>query len=83
MSVEIKQVTTEDLRCMCDREGLVFEGCAEPQGWVEGINEMLTKAGILLNGSTLQNVSTFERDGLTCLLFDFEGAELSMGQLAM
>ena len=83
MSVEIKQITTDDLRRMEGREGLVFEGCAEPQGWVEGINEMLTKAGILLNGTTLQNVSTFERDGLTCLLFDFEGAKLSMGKLAM
>ena len=40
-------------------------------------------AGILLNGTTFQNVSSFERDGLTCLLFDFEGAELDVGKLAM
>lgn len=65
------------------REGLVFEGCAGPEDWVKGINETLTESGILLNGTTLRNVSTFELDGRTCLLFDFEGAELSKGKLAM
>ena len=74
---------SDDLRHISDREGLVFEGCAEPQGWAEGVNETLTEVGILLNGTTLRNMSTFKRDGLTCLLFDFEGAELRMGQLAM
>ena len=83
MSVEIKQITTDDLRRMEGREVLVFEGCAGPEDWVKGINETLTESGILLNGTTLQNVSTFERDGRTCLLFDFEGAELSVGKLAM
>ena len=83
MSVEIRQITTEDLRRMSDREGLVIEGCAGPEEWVKGINEMFTESGILLNGTTLQNVSTFERDGRTCLLFDFEGAELRVGKLAM
>ena len=74
---------SDDLRHISDRESLVFEGCAEPQGWAEGVNETPTEAGILLNGTTLRNVSSFKRDGLTCLLFDFEGAELRMGQLAM
>ena len=83
MSVEIKQVTTNELRRMEGREGIVFEGCADLPGWVDGINDTLTESGILLNGTTLQNVSSFERDGLTCLLFDFEGAELDVGKLAM
>ena len=83
MSVEIKQVATDDLRRMEGREGIVFEGCADLPGWVDGINETLTEAGILLNGTTFQNVSSFERDGLTCLLFDFEDAELDVGKLAM
>ena len=34
---------------------------------------MLTEEGILKNGSRLENVSAFEHDGLTNLLFPFEG----------
>lgn len=83
MSVEIKRVTTDDLRRMEGREGIVFEGCADLPGWVEGLNDTLTEDGILRNGTRLQNVSTFKRNGLTCLLFDFEGAELDVGKLAM
>ena len=82
-SVEIQEITTEALCQISDREGIVFEGCAELPGWVKGINDTLTEAGILLNGTRLEKVSTFKRDGLTCLFFDFEGAELNMGKLAI
>ena len=80
---EIKSITVDDLRRMESREGIVFEGCAGLQGWVDGITDELTQAGILLNGTQFQKVSTFQRDGLTCLLFDFEGAELDIGKFAM
>lgn len=83
MSTEIKKITTDDLRRMEGHEGIVFEGCADLQGWVDGLNDTLTEAGILRNGTKFQNVSTFERDGLTCLLFNFEGTELDVGKLAM
>ena len=79
----IREITPDELRKMNDREGIVFEGCADLSGWVEGINETLTNEGVLLNGSKLENVSSFHRDGLTCLLFDFEGAELNIGKFAM
>jgi hypothetical protein len=81
--ISIREITTNDLRGMNDREGIVFEGCADLPGWVEGINETLKNEGILLNGSKLENVSSFQRGGLTCLLFDFEGAELNIGKFAM
>ena len=83
MSVEIKQIAADNLRRMEGHEGIVFEGCADPQGWVDGLNDDLTKAGILLDGTKLQNVSSFQRDGGTCLFFDFEGVKLNMGKLAM
>jgi len=83
MNAEIRQIAADDLRRMEGREGIVFEGCADLPGWVDGINETLTEAGILLNGTTFRNVSAFKRDGLTCLLFDFEGAELDIGKFAM
>ncbi len=80
---EIKNITVNELRLMEDHEGLIFEGCAGLDGWVRGITDELTQAGILLNSTQFQNISTFEHDGLTCLLFDFEGAELDIGKLAM
>ena len=82
----IKQITTDDLRRRSDQEGLVLQGCGgDPQEWVDGINDLLTEAGILLNGSTFkaENVSVFQHGELTNMLFPFEGVELAVGKLAM
>ncbi len=80
----MKQITTDDLRQMEEQEGLIIQGCGgDLQAWVDGINELLTEEGVLQNGSRLEDVSTFQHNGLTNLLFSFEGAELVMGQLAM
>lgn len=81
----VKSITTNDLRRMEDQEGLIFQGCGgDPQEWVDGINDLLTEAGILLNGSTFkaENVSIFQHGGLTNMLFPFEGVELAVGKLA-
>ena len=82
----IKQITTDDLRRRSDQEGLVLQGCGgDPQEWVDGINDLLTEAGILLNGSTFQveNVSVFQHGELINMLFPFEGVELAVGKLAV
>ena len=80
----MQTITTDDLRKMEDQEGLILQGCGgDPQEWVDGINEMLTEAGILLDGSKFENVSSFQHEGMTCLLFPFEGAKLDMGKFAM
>ena len=82
----VKQITTDDLRHMEDKEGLILQGCGGPlQEWVDGINELFTEAGILLNGSTFQaeNVSVFQHGEVTNMLFPFEGVELAIGKLAM
>ena len=82
----VRQITTDDLRHMEDKEGLILQGCGgPPQEWVDGINDLLTEAGILLNASAFEteSVSSFQHDGVTCLLFPFEGVELDMGRLAM
>ena len=78
------QLSTDDLRRMEGREGLVLQGCGgDLREWVDGINGLLAEEGILQNGSRLTDVSVFQHDGLTNLLFSFEGAELDMGRLAM
>ena len=81
-----KLITTDDLRKMENREGLILQGCGGPaQEWVDGINGLLTEAGILLDGSVFraENVSVFQHDGLTNMLFPFENVKLDMGRLAM
>ena len=81
---EIKRITTEDLRHMDGQEGLILQGCGgDLQEWVDGINDLLTEAGILLDGSQFESVSVFQHQGLTNLLFPFDGAKLDAGKLAM
>ncbi len=80
----IREKATEDLRHMTDEEGLILQGCGgDLQEWVDGINELLTQEGILLNGSKFENAATFQHDGLTNLLLSFDGVQLNVGKLAM
>lgn len=82
--MSINTITTEDLRRMEGKEGLVLQGCGgDLQEWLDGINEMFTGAGILKDNTKFRDISSFENDGLTCLLYPFEDVKLNMGQLAM
>lgn len=82
--MSITTITTEDLRRMEEKEGLILQGCGgDLKEWVDGINEMLTEAGILKEGSRFGDVSTFQYGELTCLLFPFEDVKLEIGKLAM
>lgn len=82
MPVEI--LTTDDLRKMSDKEGLVFQGCGgDFQEWIDGVNEMLTDDGILLNGSKFEKVYVFKNGNYTNILYPFDDVELDMGKLAM
>lgn len=81
---KIRAITTDELRAMRDAEGLILQGCGGSlQEWVDGINQTLTEAGILLDGSQFKDAAYFERDGLTNLLLPFEGVKLDAGRLAM
>ena len=80
----IKKITTDDLRRMDGNEGLVLQGCGgELDEWVIGINDLLTEEGILLEGDTFKDVSVFEHDGLTDLLFSMDNVKLDIGKMAM
>ena len=83
--MSIMSITTEDLRQMEGQEGLILQGCGgDPQEWLDGINEMLTDAGILKNGSKFENISVFSHEDITNILFPFEDSvQLDMGKLAM
>ena len=80
----MRDITIDELRRMNDREGLILQGCGgDPQEWIDGFNEMLTDAGILRDGSRFSEVSRFEHDGLTNLLFHMDDVKLDGGKLAM
>ena len=83
--MSIQKISTEQLRRMGDREGLVLQGCGgDPQEWLDGINQILTEEGILKKGAGFEEVYSFQHDGLTCLLFPFkEDVEMDVGKLAM
>ena len=81
----INKIKAEDLRKMQGKEGLILQGCGgDPQEWVDGINNMLTEAGILLDNSKFTDVSVFENNGCTNILFPFdENVHAHTGKLAM
>ncbi len=82
--MKINTISSDDLRNMEDKEGLILQGCGgEPKEWVDGINQMLTEEEILLEGTEFQEVSVFEHDGQVCILYPFEDVKLDMGKLAM
>ena len=82
--MNIKNITEDDLRCMVDKEGLILQGCGgNPKEWVDGINQMFTEEGILLEGTEFTEVSVFEHDGLACILYPFEDVKLAMCRLAV
>lgn len=69
---------------MNGKEGLILQGCGgEVQEWVDGINNMLTESGILLDDTIFENVSVFQNDGVTCILYPFDNVHLDVGKLAM
>lgn len=82
--MNINTITTDDLRHMEGKDGLVLQGCGgDLKEWVDGINEMFTDAGILKEGSKFEDVSAFQYVGLTCLLYSFEDVKLDIGKLAV
>lgn len=80
----MKEIPVGELKKMTDKEGLILQGCGgDLKEWEDGVNELLTESGILLDGDTFKNVYAFENEGLTNLFFDMEGVKLNMGKLAI
>lgn len=85
--MSVKQITSDDLRKMKGKEGLILQGCGGSlDEWIDGINDLLTKSEILLDGTKFkaENCCVFENEGLTNLMFPFsEDVKLDIGKLAM
>ena len=80
----IKNITTRDLRKMNNKEGLILQGCGgEVKEWVDGINDILTENGILLDDTKFDDVSVFQNEGVTCILYPFDNVHLDVGKLSM
>ena len=76
---------TDDLRRMKDVEGLVLQGCGGSlDEWLNGINDILTKEGILLEGTRFSELTVFKHEDLTNILFKFTNdVKLNIGKLAI
>jgi len=83
--MSVKDITTDELRTMIDRGGIIFQGCGgEAQEWIDGINGLLTEENILKDGARFKNVERFNNEYGTCFLFPFtEDVKLDMGKLAI
>ena len=82
--MEIKNITANDLKKMNNKEGLILQGCGgEVKEWVDGINDILTENGILLDDTKFDDVSVFQNDGVTCILYPFDNFHLDVGKLSM
>lgn len=58
----VKKITTTELRQGKINGGIIFQGCAEPlDEWVTGVNDMLTEAGILLEGTKYKPEDVYSR----------------------
>lgn len=80
----VKEITTDELRRMNKKEGLVLQGCGgDLQKWLDGINSILTSEGVLLNGSKFDTIYSFNVDDHTNLLFPFDNVELNIGKFAL
>jgi len=80
----MKKITLDELRGMTNSEGLILQGCGgNLNEWVTGINEMFTEEGVLLDGDTFKDVSSFEHGGTINLLFNMDNVKLHIGKLAM
>ena len=67
-----------------DTEGLIIQGCGgDLEEWVAGINELLTKENILLDGDTFKDIYVFEHDDRTNLLFSLEKVKMDWNKLAI
>lgn len=83
--MSVKTINPHELRRHFHKEGIILQGCGgDPQEWVDGINEMFTRDGILMNGTKFQNCSVFEHEGRTCILYPFgEDVDVNIGRLAI
>lgn len=82
--MSIKNIELKELLNMKDKEGLVIQGCGgDLRDWQNGINDVLTKAEILLDGTKFNDCISFKNNGVTCMIYPFdENVKLDIGKLA-
>ena len=85
--MSVKHINIKDLLEYEGKEGLILQGCGgDPQEWIDGINDLLTKQEILLDGTKFNaaDCAVFDNDGSTCILYPFsKDVNLNVGKLAM
>ena len=71
--MSIKNITTNELRRMKGREGIIFPGCGgDLNDWLNGINATFNEEGLFLDGTKFTDCYVFKDDRVHCLLFPFD-----------
>ena len=83
--MNITKITLKELKKITNKEGIILQGCGgDPKEWVDGINDMLTQKEILLDNTRFENVSIFENNDFTCILFIFDNSvHLDISKLSL
>lgn len=83
--MSISKIKLESLRYMKGKQGLILRGCGgEISEWIDGINRDFTKEGILRDGSEFKDVSVFDFNRETCILYPFtEDMKIDIGKLSI
>lgn len=83
--MSVQSTTTDELRRKVGKEGLILQDCGgNLNDWLDGINDLFTKEGLLLDGTKFEKCESFNHNGSTNLYFPFEDdVKLNMGKLAI
>ncbi len=80
----MNQFTTEELRKLHGREGLIIQGCGgDLKEWVYGIHQLLEQERIIPKGTRLKDVAMFRNGKVTNLLFFFGDEKVDIRKLAV
>ncbi len=83
--MSITKITKNELRLMKGKQGLILRGCGgEISEWIDGVNRDFTKERILLDGTKFKDVSVFDFNDETCILYPFtEDLKINLGKLSI
>ena len=83
--MSIKNIDKSVLRTMTNKEGLILQGCGgDPQEWLDGINDLFKKNGLLLDDTKFTDIYVFQNENLTNILFPMDkDVHLDIGKLSM
>ncbi len=80
--MHIEKISVEKLRTFKDKEGLVFQSWGvRIEDWIDHINDILTKEGVLLDGIRLETCYTFLHGHRNCAFLEIKDEKIDKDKL--